>query len=115
VILERGTKLLISHRRLFAEDQPRFFVGVVEVCEGGVARVSGHSWVREQLRGDILRKQDRRTKLVALASGSLFIYVLPEDLDIEALRIEHGKDRDHVLTDGKAFRMDISERRQSGI
>jgi hypothetical protein len=36
-------------------------------------------------------------------------------LDIEALRIERGSDRDHVLTDGKASRMDISERRQSGV
>ncbi len=110
-----GTKLLVAHRRLFPEDHPRFFTGTVEAYEDGIARVCGHSWVREQLRGDILRKNDQRTKLVALASGTLLVYVLPDDVDIENLAVEHGNDKNHVLTDGKGFQMDLSEKRQSGV
>ncbi len=115
MIIAGGAKLLIAHRRLFAEDQPRFFIGTVEAYAEGIARVSGYSWVREQIRGDIRRKRDQRTKLVSLASGTLLVYVLPKDLDIENLTIEHGPDRDYVLTDGKDFQMDLSERRQSGV
>ncbi len=36
------------------------------------------------IRGDILRKQDQRTKLVSPASGRLVTDVLPEELDVEA-------------------------------
>jgi len=115
MLVQGGAKLLLAHRRLFPEDQPRFFIGTVEAYADGMARVSGYSWVREQLRGDIMRKRDQRTKLVSLASGTLLVYVLPDDVDIESLAIEHGSDQDYVLTDGKGFQMDLSERRQSGV
>ncbi len=115
MLVPGGAKLLLAHRRLFPEDQPRFFIGTVEAYADGMARISGYSWVREQLRGDILRKRDPRTKLVSLVAGTLLVYVLPDEVDIENLSIEHGTDRDYVLTDGKEFQMDLSERRQSGV
>ena len=78
MFLQEGAKLLVCHRRLFAEDQPRFFVGVVEACDGPLAKVSGFSWTRDASRGYV-RKDDRRTKIVSLGSGSVIVYELPAE------------------------------------
>lgn len=110
MILEIGSKILVAHRRLFPEDQARFFIGTVNAYEHGIARVTGHSWVLEQVRGDILRKPDLRTKFFSLASGTLIIYLLPANLDLEKLKILHKKNQETVLTDGASFTMDISDR-----
>ena len=112
MILEDGDKVLVAHRRLFAEDQPRFFVGVVDRYEDGIARVTGYSWVREQLRGELERKADQRTKIVSVVSGSILLYRLPSGVDIEHLEIEHGPHQEVVLTDGREFHMDLTDRRK---
>ncbi|MCP4002804.1 MAG: hypothetical protein GY725_01285 [bacterium] len=114
MLIQSGAKVFIAHRRLYADDQPRFFIGTIEEYGDGLAKISGYSWVREQVHGDILRKKDQRTKIVSLASGTLIVYVLPDEVEVENLSIEHGPDRDYALTDGKGFQMDLSERRQIG-
>lgn len=111
MIVEKGDKLLVTHRRLFAEDQPRFFVGVVEEYEDGLAAVTGHSFVREPVRGDLVRKPDQRTKLVSIASGNVLVYLLPSATALEELRAEHGPDGSVVLTDGAGLCMDLTDRR----
>lgn len=107
--LETGTKLLVCHRRLFLEDHARWFAGVVDQCSEGLAWVSGFTWSRDPTRG-IERKADRRTKLIALTSGNLIVYVLPPEVDVEALEIRQPHGHAIVLTDGGKFRMDLSER-----
>ena len=114
MILQDGDVVLIAHRRLFAEDLPRFFVGVVERYERGVARVEGYSWLREQMRGEMVRKPDLRTKIVSLESGTLMIYELPIEVEIEELRVEQPGGHVVRLTDGKKFLMDLSERQIPG-
>ena len=109
MLFENGTKLLICHRRLFAEDQPRFFVGVVTACEGDLAKVSGFSWTRDPAQG-FLRKDDRRTKIASLGSGATIVYELPAEVQVEELRIEQPGARSVRLTDGRKFSMDLAER-----
>ncbi len=111
MVIEPGDKLLVSHRRLFAEDHPRYFTGLVEACEDGFARVTGHSWVREQLRGTMMEKCDLRTKVIALGSSGLMIYMLPRGTDLDALHIEEGDHHSAWLTDGADLHMDLSDRR----
>ncbi len=113
MILSPGELVLISHRRLFSEDVPRFFIGEVEAYSAGIARVTGHSWLREAVRGDIQRKPDRRTKIVSLASGALLIYVLPRDLNLGALQMRQGKGQEVVLVDDAGFEMDLTDRRHA--
>ena len=108
MILSNGAKLLISHRRLFAEDHPRFFFGVVEACSESIAKVSGFTWTRDPTHG-FQRKSDRRSKLISLASGSLIAYEIPAEVEVEAIRIEQTG-HTVVATDGAKFRMDLSER-----
>lgn len=109
MLLDQGAKLLVCHRRLFAEDQPRFFIGCVEEYCEGVAKVSGFTWTRDPSHG-FQRKSDRRTKLISLASGSLIIYEIPASVELEAVRMEQPGGKLVSLTDEKKFRMDLSER-----
>jgi hypothetical protein len=55
MILERGAKVLVSHRRLFELDHGRYFIGVVEAYDAGVARVCGHTWTRDGYKGHFKR------------------------------------------------------------
>ncbi len=109
MLLASGSKLLICHRRMFHEDQPRFFVGVVTACDGGIAKVAGYSWTRDPSAG-FVRKEDERTKIVALTSGMVIVYELPMEVDVEEVRIEQPGGHAVVLTDGHSFRMDLAER-----
>jgi len=108
MILEQGTKVLIAHRRLFVRDQTRFFTGVVEGYEDGIARVTGHSWTHDGLRGTVERKADARTKIVSLSSGNALVYQLPSQLAMDTLHIEWSGTM-LVLRDDADFVMDLSE------
>lgn len=109
MLLSNGAKVLVCHRRLFAEDQARYFFGVVEDYSEGVAKVSGFSWTRDPTHG-FQRKPDRRTKLIAVASGSVIVYELERETDLEAIRIEQPGGHAVFATDGAKLRMDLAER-----
>ncbi len=113
MLLVTGSKILVCHRRLFPEDPPRFFVGSVTACEEGVVKATGFSWTRDPSRG-FQRKGDRRTKLIALASGTVIVYELPGEIDPEELDIEQPGGQAVVLTDGAKFSMDLAERLPGG-
>jgi hypothetical protein len=112
-MLEVGTKLLISHRRLFEKDQPRCFVGEVSAYSAGIVKVTGYSFVRDPLRGDFIRKNDPRTKIISITSGAFLVYQLPDETDIECLTFE-PHDADILLTDGKTLRMNMTEKPHGG-
>lgn len=108
MLLEAGDKLLVVHRRLFEKDEPRFFVGTVEAYEQGMARVLGYSFLRDKLGGSVARKEDLRTKIFSLASGTLLVYQLPEDVTMDSLQFKNEESM-IVLTDGQRFSMNLSE------
>lgn len=109
MILEQGDKILVAHRRMFQEDAPRFFTGVVERCEGDLVCATGHSWIRNLFEGHVVRKDDVRTKILSLSSGALMVYRLPKQVELETLEVERGIGTQLVMTDGQEFVMDISE------
>jgi hypothetical protein len=108
MILEAGMKVLIAHRRLFESDHPRMFVGVVEGYESGLARVTGHTWIRDGYHGGYERKEDIRTKIVPIASGTVLVYQLDSSLDLDALQVQ-TENTEVFATDGRGFRMNLTE------
>jgi len=104
MILPNGTELLVAHRHLFQSDHQRFFLGVVEGYEAGVARVTGHSWTRAGYRGQFHEQADALTEILSLPSGTYFVYQLASTLDLSSARIvSEGLDvalRDDRLPDG---------------
>jgi hypothetical protein len=108
MLLQEGDKILVAHRRLFARDEARFFIGRVDACEAGVVKVTGHSYVRDMFTGRMLEKAEPRTKLLSLSSGTLIVYLLPEPVCLDDLRFVTD-DRRLLLTDGKEFTMNLAE------
>jgi hypothetical protein len=109
MLLSEGAKVLVCHRRLFAEDHPRFFNGVVVAYADGVSKVSGFTWTRDAARG-FQRKADRRTKLIPISSGGVIVYEIPREVDVEEVEIEQPGGQVVTATDGSKFSMDLSER-----
>ena len=109
MILDLGNKILVVHRRLFEKDKPRYFIGTVEACEEGLARGSGYSWAEDPFTGKMVRKNGIRTKIIALQSLGVIVYVLPQYVVPANLHffLEAGK---LLLQDPEnQFEMDLSE------
>ena len=113
MILEPGNKILVSHRRLFAQDEQRFFVGEVLSYEFGVAKLRGYSFVVDSIRGVVLRKDDPRIKVISIQSGSLIVYQLPETLSVGAVHFELGAGA-LVMTDGGDVSMNLTDAPHGG-
>ena len=108
-MLDSGDKVLVVHRRLFEKDATRYFVGEVLVYDSGIAKVRGYTFVKDMFTGNMQKKSDLRTKLLAIVSGTLIVYSLPSTLPLETLYVCLNQNGGLVLTDNQEFSMDISE------
>jgi hypothetical protein len=108
MLLAEGDKILVAHRRLFERDEIRFFLGRVDALEYGIVKVTGHSYVRDVVSGNVIKKVETRTKLLSLSSGTLIVYQLPEEVSLAAIQFLYEEGQLSV-TDGKEFTMDLSE------
>jgi hypothetical protein len=108
-LLSPGEKLHVMHRRRFDKDVRRHFVGQVEAYEHGMARASGYVFVIDDLSKHLfVKRPDRRTKLVPVASGDVIVNVIPKDVDLERVTYEL-KERTLCVTDGSRWSMDVKE------
>lgn len=110
LFLEPGFKLLIVHRRLFAEDEARYFVGAVDAFNenSGLLRITGYTWAQKK-DGTYVKKSQPRTKIVALGSGSVLVYVLPRDTDIQKSHFDQDERGVCWLTDHGSLKLDLTE------
>jgi len=108
-MLEAGDKVLIAHRRLFEKDQPRCFVGSVLAYDAGLVKVHGYSFARNLMSGALLRKDDTRTRILSILSGSFLVYQLPKETKLDQVHFEM-RGTESFLTDGGSLTMNMSER-----
>ena len=108
MLLKEGDKLIVAHRRLFEKDEVRFFVGQVDAYQEGVVKVTGCSYVRDIMRGRMIEKAEKRTKVLSLSSGTLLVYQIPQTVVLDELKFMDEEGR-LSLTDGKEFNMNLSE------
>jgi hypothetical protein len=113
MLLKEGDKILVAHRRLFERDEARFFVGRVEACEVGIVKATGHSYLRDAMRGQLVEKADERTKFFSLSSGTLMVYQLPDSLALDNVKFIAGEGQSW-LVDGKDFTMNLAEHTHGG-
>lgn len=107
-MLREGNKVLIAHRRLFRGDAAHYFAGRVDAYDAGLIKVTGHSYIREPITGRLIEKTDARTKILALASGTLIVYELPASTAMESLAFD-WEDGRLVASDGQGFMMNLGE------
>ncbi|MCC5826871.1 hypothetical protein [Alkalimonas sp.] len=108
-MLQPNTLVLISYRRLFQEDDSRFFLGKVEAYQDGIVKVCGHTILKDGVSGTMKEKSDCRTKLFSISSGTLIVYELPANLQLNDLHF-HSQGIRLTLTDHASFSMDLTER-----
>ena len=108
MILQKGEKIHVIHRRNFEKDPHRHFIGVVDDYEGGLARVTGHIFTVDPVKFTYFRRPELRTRIVSLHSGEVLVNILPADVDLEKVIYKHEKKSVRV-TDGSGWYMDISD------
>jgi hypothetical protein len=108
MILNKGEKIHVIHRRHFEKDLHRHFVGVVEEYDSGVARVNGYVYTVDMAKFVFVKRPDRRIRVISVISGDLLVNVLPAAVDIENIVYKQEKKAVRV-TDGSEWHLDISE------
>jgi hypothetical protein len=58
--------------------------------------------------GQVVEKQQLRTKLLSLSSGSLIVYVLAPDVALESIKFLY-EGNTLTMTDGQGFSMNMAE------
>lgn len=113
MILECGNIVLVSNRRMFDGDEMRFFLGRTIACEGSLLKAEGFTFVRDLSNGLVTRKDERRIKVLSLDSPGHFVYQLPDDVDVDHVKIASGNG-DAYLVDGCRRLLNLSERTHCG-
>ena len=113
MILKPGDKLLIAHRRLYENDDPRYFVGEVAAYDAGIIKAVGFSFVKDFGSGDVIRKHEPRTKILSISSYAFLIYQLASDVDITNVRF-YSEDGHEILADGADLKMNLAEYPRQG-
>ncbi len=108
MILQPGEKIHVIHRRHYEKDPHRHFLGVVDACEDGIARVTGHIFTVDSVKFIFFRRPEPRTRIVPLGSGEVLVNILPPAVDLEQVVYKQEKESLRV-TDGSDWHMDISE------
>src|ERR1700722_11502707 len=108
MILQKGEKIHVIHRRHFEKEPHRHFVGVVDAYENGLARVTGHIFTVDLAKFVFFRRPELRTRIVSLNSGEVLVNILPPSVDLEKIVYKQEKKSVRV-TDGSEWFMDISE------
>ncbi|HEY1852285.1 MAG TPA: hypothetical protein VGG60_14775 [Candidatus Binataceae bacterium] len=106
--LSDGDRVLIIDRKLFKDDNTRFFVGVIEEYDAVAVRVRGYPFHLSPYEiSGAERHGEERVRILSMTAGDL-IYVLPREMDTAKVHLRRSP-KSLMLTDGEAFTVDLSE------
>ncbi len=108
MILNLGEVIHVIHRPLYEGDVRRHFVGTVETWEGSLVRAKGYLFAMDPQLNKFVRREQLRTRIVSLNSGSVIINILPAHVQIEKIKYEQRQNGDIVVTDGTDWHLDIT-------
>lgn len=108
MILQKGEKIHVIHRRILEKEPQRHFVGVVDEYENGLARVTGHVYAVDTIKAVFFRRPELRTRIISLSTGDTLVNILPPSVDLEKIVYKQEKETVRV-TDNDQWHMDISD------
>ncbi|MSU61121.1 MAG: hypothetical protein EXS31_01790 [Pedosphaera sp.] len=108
MILKKGEKIHVIHRRHFEKDPHRHFVGIVDDYESGVARVTGHVYTVDSSKFAFVRRQEVRVRLISIVSGDMLVNIIPATVNLEKIVYQQQKKGVRV-TDGSDWHIEIGE------
>ena len=81
---------------------------MVDACEHGVARVTGHIFTVDSTKFAFFRRPEPRTRIISLHSGDVLVNIVPPAVNLE--RVTYKMEKKSIrVTDGGDWYMDISE------
>ncbi|HVC43697.1 MAG TPA: hypothetical protein VND20_02700 [Candidatus Binataceae bacterium] len=106
--LREGDRVLIIDRKLFKDDNTRFFVGVIEEYDEVAVRVRGYPFHLSpyEVSGSE-RHGDERSRVISMSAGDL-IYLLPANVEPVKIQLRRSP-KSLMLTDGESLSLDLSE------
>jgi hypothetical protein len=108
MILQKGEKIHVIHRRTLDKEPHRHFVGVVDAYENGIARVTGHIFAVDSVKFVFFRRPEVRTRIISLHAGDVLVNIVPPSVDLEKVIYKQEK-KSLRVTDGSGWHMDISD------
>jgi hypothetical protein len=109
MILSAGDKIHVIHRKLFDGSPRRHFAGIVDACDGGLARVTGYLFSLDKKSNQFVRHDPLpRTHIVPLTSGILIINLLPGHVSLDKLTYQHASGKRIQMSDGSDWHLDLS-------
>ncbi|HSG51473.1 MAG TPA: hypothetical protein VLA40_05155, partial [Rheinheimera sp.] len=72
-------------------------------------KLTGHSFLRDGMTGQMTEKSGQTTKIMSISSGSLIVYLLPDSVNMDALRFEQQMMK-LTLLDDNGFSLDLTEK-----
>jgi hypothetical protein len=106
--LRESDRVLVIDRKLFKDDNTRFFVGMIEECDEQAMRVRGFPFHLSPYEvSGAERHGEERVRIISLAAGDL-IYLLPRELDCAKLQMRRSP-KSLILTDAEEYSLDLSE------
>ena len=109
MILSKGEKVFVITRRGFEKDLRRHFVGEILEVSAEAIKVRGYVFVFDEATNDFECYEGLRTSIFSLIDAGIVIVVLPEEIIIEEIRYSYDEKNRRILTDGKAFSLNVSE------
>ena len=108
MILQKGEKIHVVHRRRLEKEPHRHFIGVVDAYEDGVARVTGHIFAVDSVKYVFFRRPEPRTRIISLHSTDVLINIIPPSVDLDKIVYKQEKKSVRV-TDEANWHMEISD------
>ena len=108
MILQKGEKIHVIHRRILEKEPHRHFLGIVDDYENGVARVTGHVFAVDEVKAVFFRRPELRTRIISLVTGDVLVNILPPSVDLEKV-VYKQEQKSLRVTDGGDWHMDISD------
>lgn len=108
MILKVGEKIHVIHRQFYAEDARRHFVGEVQECIGSLVRLKGYLFAVNKASNQFVRRNVVRTRIIALDSEGIIVNVVPNSVNVEAIKYEYRTAGDILVSDGSDWHLDLT-------
>jgi hypothetical protein len=108
-MISKGEKILVITRRLFDGDLRRHFVGEVQETTSTAMRIKGYSFVFDEATLQFVRHDEKRIRIFSFIDSGLVIFILPSEVCMDDISYKWEENNRRIITDGKMYKMNISE------
>jgi len=109
MLLSIGEKIFVIVRPLFQSDLHVHYIGEVQDVSETAVRIRGYVFILDNSSGKFVRREDMRTRIFPLVDAGIVIIVLQGEVILEEVRYSSNDKNQRVITDDKAFEMNVSE------